>query len=362
MSNNNLYNYDIHKNYELIVPKKTYRGNGLSGLINLGNKCFLNSVLACLSNTLKLTDYFLSNKFKEDDPEYLNKRKPEYFVILSYLNIIINVWEKNQILKPRTFVENLSKFVKKYYTYEQQDSHECLMYILEIFHKGLAYEIEVEINGEVKTDTDLLVKKSLENWKDFYEKSYSYIVDIFHGMFYNKIQCNNCNVIENVFEPCNSISVTIPENGTVDLKTCLDNYFCSDEVINTWKCEKCKKNGCNKTINLWSLPNYVIIHLKRFTNSGNRIDTNVDFPIDDLNLTKYISGDKKDPNNYIYSLYAVNYHSGNAKSGHYWSVCKNLDNNWYKYNDADVSEFNDINNISSKESYILFYYRKFIKN
>ena len=89
MIDDKLYNYDIHKNYELILSKKIYSGKGLSGLINLGNKCFLNSILVCLSNTLKLTDYFLSNKFKEDDPECLNRRKPEYFVVLSYLNIII---------------------------------------------------------------------------------------------------------------------------------------------------------------------------------------------------------------------------------------------------------------------------------
>ena len=189
------YEYDMHSNYELILSKKKYKGYGLTGLVNLGNKCFLNSILACLSNTLKLTDYFLSSKFKEDDPEYLNRRKPEYFVVLSYLNFIINAWDKNQILKPRSFVENLSKFVKKYYTMEQQDSHECLTYILEIIHKGLAYDIDIDIKGTVKTNTDLLMKQSLENWKVFYEKNYSYIVDIFHGMFYNKISCNNCNLI-----------------------------------------------------------------------------------------------------------------------------------------------------------------------
>ena len=309
-----------------------------------------------------LTDYFLSTKYKEDDPELLNKRKQEYYLVLSYLNYIINAWEKNQILKPKSFIENLSKFVKKYYTFEQQDSHECLMYILDILHKGLCYDIEVDIKGEIKTDIDIIMKQSLENWKKFYENNYSYIVEIFHGMFYNKITCNNCEVKENVFEPFNCISVNIPDNGVIDLKTCLDNYFINSEDINTWKCDKCNELGCNKKINFWSLPNYVIIHLKRFSNTGKRLNTIVKFPTDDLNLTEYVSNEKQDSNNYIYSLYAVNCHSGNARSGHYWSVCKNLNNKWYKYNDADISEFHDINNISSTDSYILFYYRKFIKN
>lgn len=86
----------------------------------------------------------------------------------------------------------------------------------------------------------------------------------------------------------------------------------------------------------------------------------IDFQIDNLNLTEYISKDKKDPNNYIYSLYAVNYHSGNSRSGHYFSCCKNLNNNWYLFNDGDVSKIEN-SNILSKDAYILFYYRKFIK-
>jgi ubiquitin carboxyl-terminal hydrolase 8 len=360
--NNQSFEYDLHHHHDLTLPKKFYTGKGLSGLVNLGNKCFLNSILACLSNTLKLTDYFLSCKYKEDDLEHLNKRKDEYYLVLSYLNLIINAWEKNQILKPKSFVENISKFVKKYFTLEQQDSHECLMYTLDILHKGISYEIDVDIKGDVQNNTDLLMKQSLEQWKLFYEKNYSYIVEIFHGMFYNKIDCNNCDFNENIFEPFNCISLNIPESGSTNLTSCLNQYFNSTEKISTWNCEKCNQKGCDKSIKSWSLPNYLIIHLKRFNNSGKRLDTDVNFPIEDLNLTEYLSKDKQDPNNYIYSLYAVNYHSGGARSGHYWSVCKNLDNKWYKYNDADITEFYDTNNIASNNSYILFYYRKFIKN
>jgi len=75
------YDYDFHTNHEIILPMSKYKGKGLCGLINLGNKCFLNSILACLSNTVKLTDYFLSCKYKKDDPEQLNKRKKEYNLV-----------------------------------------------------------------------------------------------------------------------------------------------------------------------------------------------------------------------------------------------------------------------------------------
>ena len=95
-------------------------------------------------------------------------------------------------------------------------------------------------------------------------------------------------------------------------------------------------------------------------NNGIKINTHIDFPTDDLNLTNYISSSKNDPNNYIYSLYAINYHSGTSQGGHYWSSCKNLDKNWYLYNDSNVTKFQN-NNLLSKDAYMLFYYRKYIK-
>lgn len=354
------YDYDLHYHHELILDKSKYKSKGLTGLINLGNKCFMNSILQCLSNTLKLTDYFLSAKYKQDDSDQKNKRKSEYYLVLSYLNLIINAWETNQVLKPKSFVENISKFVPKYFKLDQQDSHECLMYVLDYLHKALSYEIEVDITGIVQNETDVLMKQSLEQWSNFYKTGYSNIIETFNGMFYNKVSCQNCELKENIFEPFNSFSLNIPVIGTTNLKNCLDTYFNEDEQISSWKCEKCSGQGCVKSIKSWSLPNYLIIHLKRFTNNGDKINTHIDFPIDDLNLTEYISSDKNDPNNYIYSLYAVNYHSGTTGGGHYWSACKNLDKNWYLYNDSNVSKLQNTN-VLSKDAYILFYYRKYIK-
>ena len=180
-----LHTYDLHTNHNLILDKKKYNGQGLTGLVNLGNKCYMNSILQCLSNTLKLTDYFLSATYRTDDPDKLNRRKKEHYIVLSYLNLLINIWDTNQVLKPKSFVENMSKFIKKYFTLEQQDSHECLMHILDYLHIGLCYEIEVDIQGTVKNENDKLVKQSLEQWKTFYENRYSFIIEIFTGMFYN---------------------------------------------------------------------------------------------------------------------------------------------------------------------------------
>ena len=355
----NQYTYDFYKNHELTLKKETFLKKGLCGLINQGNTCFLNSILQCLSHSLKLTDYFLSGKVKEDTT-YENKRRNEYYLVLSYITLLTNIWETNQLLRPKSFFENLGKFINKYFKLEQQDSHECLMYILDILHRGTCYEIEVNIKGEAKNNSDVLIKKSLEQWETFYKDNFSFIIEMFNGMFYNKINCSHCNYNDIIFEPFNCISIDIHNCTSTRLSHCLESYFNTNEQIDTWNCDSCKKNGCSKNINIWSLPNYIIIHLKRFTNTGQKTETHVDFPIEDLDLTPFVSTDKSDPNNYIYSCYAINYHNGDLNGGHYWSSCKNLNNNWYTFNDANVSKVNDLNSLT-KNAYIIFFHRKFIK-
>lgn len=354
------YKYDVHKHHGLNYPKEKYVKNGLTGIVNLGNRCYNSSIIQCLSNTLKLTDMILTDQERDILLNTKNKSKKEWLITNSYINLIRNIWESNQLIKPRSFLENFGKVYPKFANNNQHDSHEFMTYLLDALHSTLSYEINVEIKGTIQTNQDKLMKLSLESWKSNYEKNYSSLVDIFGGLLYNDIQCSSCDHNSIVFEPYTSLSLPISKDN---LQGCLDSYFKNSEVIESWKCEKCNQQGCNKAIKAWSFPDYLIIHLKRFSSSGTKITEHIDYPIDNLDLTPYITKEKGDPNNYIYELYAVNSHSGSLNSGHYWSSCKNLDDNWYLYNDACVTKYTDntIGSIVSKEAYILFYRRKYIK-
>jgi ubiquitin C-terminal hydrolase len=359
------FNYNFHRNHELVLNKEVYYKNGLSGIINTGNKCYSNSIIQCLSHTLKLTDYLLSNKLKNDTLESNLKKNDEYFIITSFVSLLRKLWERNELVIPTLFYEKLYKVLPKYNNNTQQDSHEFLLDILNLFNKTLSYKIHVDITGEVLNDTDKLTKDGLLYWKSVFENEYSQIIELFNGMTLNLVECanDNCKYESNsIFECFNTINLNINNQGYI-LDNCLDNYF-SKSTIEDWKCEKCSNTGCTKSLNLWSLPNYLIIQFKRFDNNGNKINTLIDFPIDELNLTKYINPKKGDPNNYIYSLYAINYHSGNLRNGHYWSSVKNLDNEWYILNDGHVSKYNSNSDLKlqliTSDVYLLFYYRKMI--
>ena len=81
----------------------------------------------------------------------------------------------------------------------------------------------------------------------------------------------------------------------------------------------------------------------------------VDFPLENLDLSKYVIGYKK--NSYIYELYGVCNHSGGVLGGHYTAYIKNANGKWYEFNDTNVNEIKE-ENVISPQTYCLFYRKK----
>ena len=105
---------------------------------------------------------------------------------------------------------------------------------------------------------------------------------------------------------------------------------------NTWWCNRCKEmRQAAKTLEIWTIPDILVVHLKRF--GGNRsfrdkIDVLVDYPIEGLDMTDRV-GLKEDGKEYVYDLFAVDCHFGGLGGGHYTAMAKNFyDGQWYDYN------------------------------
>ena len=164
---------------------------------------------------------------------------------------------------------------------------------------------------------------------------------------------NNLNKYKdnNKMEKCFQIN---PEISLNDIFEILGEEEILDEN-NVWFCENCKKKQkAIKKIEIYNAPKILIIQIKRF-NHSNKINTKVNFPLTDLDISNYILS--KDKNNYIkYDLFAVANHYGSLYYGHYTAFCKNsLKNKWYEYNDSCVTEINDESKIISHNAYVLFY-------
>ncbi|KAI6856185.1 cysteine proteinase [Hortaea werneckii] len=130
---------------------------------------------------------------------------------------------------------------------------------------------------------------------------------------------------------------------------------------NAWYCNRCKEmRQAAKTLEIWTIPDILIVHLKRF--GGNRsfrdkVDVFVDYPIEGLDMTEKI-GLKEDGKEYLYDLFAVDNHYGGLGGGHYTALAKNFhDGQWYDYNDAMCSKVGE-GKVHSPAAYLLFYRRR----
>jgi len=105
---------------------------------------------------------------------------------------------------------------------------------------------------------------------------------------------------------------------------------------NAWYCNKCKElRRADKTLAIWTLPDILVVHLKRFSGERYRrdkVDVLVDFPLEGLDLNDRV-GMKEDGKECVYDLFAVDNHYGGLGGGHYTAFGKNFfDGNWYDFN------------------------------
>ena len=150
---------------------------------------------------------------------------------------------------------------------------------------------------------------------------------------------------------------------TITLDGCLE-LFSKPEVLgenDLWYCPKCKKHQqATKKIEIWSVPDVLAIHLKRFESSrsfSDKIDATVEFPIEGLDMSKYVA-DEETQKTMIYDLCAVDNHFGGIGGGHYTAYVRNfVDDKWYYYDDSRVSPANPLDAIRGS-AYLLFYRRR----
>ncbi|KAI4343170.1 hypothetical protein MLD38_027704 [Melastoma candidum] len=147
----------------------------------------------------------------------------------------------------------------------------------------------------------------------------------------------------------------------ISLFSCLD-AFLKEEPLgpdDMWYCPSCKEHRqATKKLDLWKLPDILVVHLKRFSYSRyfkNKLNTVVNFPIHNLDLTKYVKSEAG--HSYVYELYAISNHYGGLGGGHYTAFAKLLDDDrWYHFDDSHVSPVSETD-IGTSAAYLLFYQR-----
>lgn len=421
LQDNILQDNTLQDNIENIeVHRKNVTVEGLSGLSNIGNTCYMNAVIQCLSATELLITYFLRNHFH--DHLYVNmfelaeirKRKIKKMAIdekviitkqdmdnryeksLShcFYLLISKIWGENQNVHPTKFKKVIGYHNDNFKGYDQCDSPDLLGTIFEVMDKELKsydpfevpipeYLIDYEENIE-KYKKQLLeeydkctIAKNYVNYiyenKDksailkyikyekYLSKNGTSIIDkIFTNVFCTEFTCKNCGYLSQTIESFNMLPLSICNSqDSISLKSCLDNDF-NEKEVKEYTCSLCReKSGANQKTFLWTTNNVIIIHLKRFENNLRKISTLVDYPLE-FSFDDYYYN--KSMNTTSYQLYGVINHSGILNGGHYTAFTKNpVNDKWYEFNDAHIVHVPDEEiekTVISEKGYILFYKAK----
>jgi len=350
-------NIKINKTYFQKIENKNTVPKDISGLQNIGNTCFMNSIIQCLRHDYQLSSYFISDKYLNEISE--NKNKVHIELLENWVEIIKLLIKNNVVIVPHKFlgiVQKLSIILdKQFIGFNQNDAQEFLQFIMECMHESLEFKVNITIDGEQKNELDKLKMQSYKEFINYFKKSYSIITEYYYGQYISSITNNKDKEISYSFDPFCSLSLEIPENkDDLDIYDCL-NHFCKEEKIELQKKNYTKDTIFKKNIHFINLPQRLIIFFKRYNNKSKKINKLINFPLK-LNMSKYSLDERN-----IYNLYGICYHKGTIGTGHYYAICKNLTKNngkilWFEYNDAN-RKFILEKDLPKNDAYCLFYER-----
>nr|CAD7264211.1 unnamed protein product [Timema shepardi] len=327
-------------------------GAGLVGLRNIGNTCFMNSVIQCLSNTKPLLEYLLSEKHLSDINTSVSSMKGA--LIKAFSQVIQELWkvEHDGVVNTTALKSQIQRFAPRFMGYNQQDAQEFLRYLLEGLHEDVN-RIPCKPKP-ILTDVDEMLsdhQKAVESWKRYLRMDDSKIVDLFVGQLKSTLRCSSCGHCSITFDPFWDLSLPIPSRtGQLRLQQCLD-HFTKEEVL----------DGDEKPVNMFKVPSTAKMYkklyhseipknprltyplkyeyIKRFSpleRFRGKLSVIVDFPLSGLDLNAYASNKGS---SCCYNLYGVANHSGTTYSGHYTASCKHpYTGDWHEYNDSRLVE------------------------
>lgn len=328
------------------------------GLTNLGNTCFLNSCVQLLNYTDELanvpSDTYQSSS--DNHVVFQEWRELRNFMLGARGQV------PNPVVTPGKFVRTIHDVARKkgrelFTGWAQNDLPEFLLFMVECMHDSRKRSVKMNIKGSSESDTDSLALQCYKMLKENYERGdYSEISDIFYGVYVSRLFAPDRSVIHsNKPESYFILDLPIPLSSrqVITLIDCFD-MFVGDELLAGWFNEKTnEKEPVRKNIVFWSFPKILVITLKRYSPDGrNKNGLLVDFPLDNLDLSKYIVGYKA--SSYKYKLFGVANHMGGIMGGHYTAFVTINGDKWYCFNDAEITEI-DPRLVVSPSAYCLFY-------
>ncbi|KAJ3677250.1 hypothetical protein LUZ60_002974 [Juncus effusus] len=366
---------------------------GLRGMNNMGNTCFMNSVLQALLHAPPFRNFFLSDRHNRFLCGKRSRKKKGGNADTADLCLACDLDEiysavfsgERSPFSPAKFLYSWWRHSSDLASYEQQDAHEFFISILDRIHDNL---VEDQHKSHNNGQGECCIAHR-----------------VFSGILRSDVICTQCGFTSTTFDPCIDISLDLDSSQTLNnnnknnnhtnnnnnkqnqivsttLMRCLEKFTRAERLDNEQKfyCQKCKdKKESLKQMSIKRLPLIISFHIKRFEHvkkNLRKVDSCLQFPFQ-LDMSPYLSssvlrsryGNRLIPPNFDdnnengimnneFEIFAVITHSGRLDAGHYVTYLR-LDNKWYKCDDAWIISV-DESTVRACQAYMLFYVQKMI--
>lgn len=319
---------------------------GVKGLYNLGNTCFMNSVLQPLMHIPDLVTYFLSysGKAQHRRANCTENQAGKPCVACELDALCVRMFNGNKKpVCPSELLYAIWRGSSEMAGYEQQDAHEFFICLRNSLHKDI---------GGQQYNCSCVVHQ------------------LFAGVLQSDVTCPLCRAKTETYDPFLDISLDLMHHGDymASIEDCLENFSKTESILmDSYTCPHCHQgvNDVLKRMTIRSAPKILVIHLKRFEHGSTRvkIDKHISFPLfldmykysaeyqEDDSMTNFglTEGDEALP----YRLIGAISHVGSLDSGHYTSYVVYRDQ-WFFIDDALVDLATETDVLNS-QAYMLFY-------
>lgn len=330
------------------------------GFANLGNTCYLNSVLQCLSYTPSLAQYLLqkdvqasllganssSNSKLQLSSKHHNNNNGSgggfcALRVMARLLQSVHGAGGGRVLQPKDMVMNIRHISKRFRIGRQEDSHEFFRLLLDSMQKSCLRRANIKLETHPAANTSLVHRA-------------------FGGTLKNSLKCAKCNYVSERSDDFLDLSLEI-NNGIKSVRGAL-KHFTAVETLddsNAWKCSSCKQlSRAEKGMTIDVCPNVLVIQLKRFDAMFGKIKKPIEFPLA-LDLASSMSKTSEDRKRgrSKYELHGVLVHAGfSTDCGHYYAFVRGGSGQWYEMND-DCVRWVSVDTVLQQKAYMLFYSR-----
>eukprot|EP00300_Choanocystis_sp_HF-7_P004308 c13308_g1_i1.p1 GENE.c13308_g1_i1~~c13308_g1_i1.p1 ORF type:complete len:777 (+),score=146.55 c13308_g1_i1:130-2460(+) len=300
------------------------------GLHNMGNTCFLNSVLQCLIYSPPIGKMCLAST------HHKYCKRAGFCMFCCFEDLGRQALNANgHAVSPKGIVQNMRVISNVFRRGHQEDAHEFMRYLIQALHTS-------SLNGiDPKKVQPNILKTTL-------------IHQLFGGELRSQVRCHVCGHCSNTFDPALDLSLNINGSAGTSLLHALKMFVKPDILSgnNQYKCSKCnQKVDASKSFSIHAAPPILVVHLKRFSYTG-KIGKFVPYPTH-LDLAPYVTGATKS-RSLAYDLHGVLVHDGSMNGGHYYCFVKNSNRSWYCMNDSQVRQVKE-STVLQQSAYMLFY-------